>query len=90
MGFTGRVWVAPAAGTVRHGMGTVWENPTRGLPVLNPMNLTYNLPVQNHLLNLSFKLNVRRHIPARHLETLPMPLMYLLMGEWLCVCCPVQ
>jgi hypothetical protein len=33
----GRVRVVPAAGTVFHGMGTVWENPTRGLPVLNPI-----------------------------------------------------
>ena len=35
-GFTGRVWVVPAMGTVCHGAGTVRENPTRGLPVLNP------------------------------------------------------
>ena len=34
--FTGRVWVVPVAGMVCHGAGTVWENPTRGLPVLNP------------------------------------------------------
>ena len=34
--FTGRVQVVPVAGTVCHGAGTVWENPTRGLPVLNP------------------------------------------------------
>ena len=34
--FTGRVRVVPAAGTVCHGTGTVRENPTRGLPVLNP------------------------------------------------------
>ena len=34
--FTGRVRVVPVAGTVCHGAGTVWENLTRGLPVLNP------------------------------------------------------
>ena len=34
--FMGRVRVVPVAGTVCHGVGTVWENPTRGLPVLNP------------------------------------------------------
>ena len=32
----GRVRVVPATGTVFAGTGTVWENPTRGLPVLNP------------------------------------------------------
>jgi hypothetical protein len=26
----------PATGAVSAGSGTVWENPTRGLPVLNP------------------------------------------------------
>jgi hypothetical protein len=36
--FTGRVQVVPTAGTVCHGTGTVWENPTRGLPILNPIN----------------------------------------------------
>ena len=34
--FTGRVQVVPMAGTVCHGTGTVWENLTCGLPVLNP------------------------------------------------------
>ena len=33
---TGRVRVVPATGKVFAGMGTVWENPTRGLPDLNP------------------------------------------------------
>jgi hypothetical protein len=32
-----RSWrVIPATGTGSAGSGTVWENPTRGLPVLNP------------------------------------------------------
>ena len=31
----GQVRVVPATGTVFGGAGTVWENPTRGLPVLN-------------------------------------------------------
>ena len=35
--FTGRVRVVPVVGTVCHGAGTVWENLTRGLPVLNPI-----------------------------------------------------
>ena len=34
--FTGQVRVVPVAGTVCHGAGTVWENPTRRSPVLNP------------------------------------------------------
>ena len=32
----GRVRAVPAMGKVFAGMGTVWENPTCGLPVLNP------------------------------------------------------
>jgi hypothetical protein len=35
--FMGWVQVVPAVGTVCHGAGMVWENPTRGLPVLNPI-----------------------------------------------------
>jgi len=37
--FTGRCVPAPATGTVYAGTGTVWENPTRGLPVRNPNHL---------------------------------------------------
>ena len=35
--FTVRVRVYPAAGTVYNGMGAVWQKPTRGIHVLNPM-----------------------------------------------------
>ena len=34
--FTVRYVPVPGAGTVSAGTGAVWENPTRGLPVLNP------------------------------------------------------
>ena len=34
--FMGQVQVVHAIGMVCHGTGTVWENPTRGLPILNP------------------------------------------------------
>ena len=34
--FTGRVQVVPVTGMVCHSTGTVWENPTCGLPILNP------------------------------------------------------
>jgi hypothetical protein len=33
----GQVRVVPATGMVFVGTGTVWENPTRRLPVLNPI-----------------------------------------------------
>jgi hypothetical protein len=43
--FTGRYVPVPGTGTVYAGAGTVWENPTRGLPVLNPTsNLDMNFP----------------------------------------------
>ena len=32
----GSWWVLPATGTGSAGSGTVWENPTHGLPVSNP------------------------------------------------------
>jgi hypothetical protein len=32
----GQVRVLPMMGTVYTGTGTVWKNPTRGLPILNP------------------------------------------------------
>ena len=41
--FTGQVRVVPTMGMVCHGTGTVWENPTRGLPVLNPSHGTCKL-----------------------------------------------
>jgi hypothetical protein len=34
--FAGRCVPVPGTGTVYAGTGAVWENPTRGLPVLNP------------------------------------------------------
>ena len=30
--------VIPATGAVSGGMGTVWEKPTRGLPVISPIH----------------------------------------------------
>jgi hypothetical protein len=36
---TVRYGPAPVAGTVCAGTGTVWENPTRGLPVRNPISI---------------------------------------------------
>ena len=34
--FAGRYVPVPSTGTVYAGTGAVWENPTCGLPVLNP------------------------------------------------------
>ena len=45
----GRVRVVPATGKVFAGMGTVWENPTRGLPVLNPSSIFPLVDNQQHI-----------------------------------------
>ena len=34
--FTVRYGYYPVAGTVSDGTGTVWQKPTRGIPVVNP------------------------------------------------------
>jgi hypothetical protein len=46
--FTGRYVPVPGTGTVYAGTGTVWENPTRGLPVLNPKWLHPVIPCKDH------------------------------------------
>ena len=43
--FTVRVRVYPAAGTVYDGTGAVWQKPTRGIPVLNPSDITSPLNI---------------------------------------------
>ena len=47
--FMGQVWVVPATGTVFGSTGTVWENLTCGLPVLNTTQVpaTINFLIKN-------------------------------------------
>ena len=42
-------------GMVCHGTGTVWENPTCGLPILNPKNQRRRI---SHLCNFTFRLHL--------------------------------
>jgi hypothetical protein len=48
----GRCIPVPVPGMVCKGQGTVWENPTRGLPVVNPIAdiVIAQPPVGDHLM----------------------------------------
>ena len=53
--FMGQYVPIPGMGTVYVGTGAVWENPTRGLPVLNPSDIghTVYVTVSQHVVYIS-------------------------------------
>jgi hypothetical protein len=44
----GSVQMLPMTGTVYVGLGTVWENPTHRLPILNPTYVEVVAKILNH------------------------------------------
>ena len=71
--FTVRVRVYPQRVTVCAGSGTVWENPTRGIPVLNASLHMYLFPmfrtflIHNLIHQLAIHVNLDYYLLHRHL-----------------------
>ena len=61
----------PSTGMVYYSMGTVWENPTHELPILNPKGIQHHqwvTPAGCHTLDTDYKIICTHEIECLNIE----------------------